>query len=122
MGFRRGTKYKRSSYTLDDSVGIVQDGKLISWLRSESTSLGMTYHPSDYVNHFSLLISAMHILLSCNISCHDLTTAEEFLLAFYNQVPDLYPDNIFSKFAYYHTFMPFSATIGSSLGIFHFWI
>ena len=38
----------------------------------------------------------MHILLSCNISCQDLTIAEEFLLAFYNQVPDLYPDTILS--------------------------
>ena len=67
-----------------------------AWLLYYSLPIIVTYLPSDYVNHFALLISAMHILLSCNISCQDLTIAEEFLLAFYNQVPDLYPDTILS--------------------------
>ena len=36
----------------------------------------------------------MHILLGCNISTQDLALAEEYLLAFYAEVPELYPETM----------------------------
>ena len=65
-----------------------------AWLLYYSLPIILTYLPSDYVNHFALLISAMHILLGCNISTHDLSVAEECLFAFYAEVPELYPDTM----------------------------
>ena len=54
-----------------------------AWLLYYSLPIILTYLPSVYVNHFAFLISAMHILLGCNISTHDLSVAEECLFAFY---------------------------------------
>ena len=49
------------------------------------------YLPQPYINHWCLLVCAMHILLNASISSNDLHLASEYLKAFYEKAPELYP-------------------------------
>ena len=72
-------EFRSTPCPIEEMLFYWKSSEFKAWLLYYSLPIILTYLPSDYVNHFSLLISAMHIHLSCNISCHDLTTAEEFL-------------------------------------------
>ena len=52
--------------------------------------------PTDYMHHFALLITSMHILLNTAISSDDIDAAENMLNTFFKYVPELYPEkNVF---------------------------
>ena len=50
--------------------------------------------PPDYIYHLSLLVTAMHILLSDAIRTEDLDKAHEYLTLFYRLVPELYGERV----------------------------
>ncbi len=50
--------------------------------------------PADYLYHFSLLVSSIHILLGCNISQQHLQIAHCMLARFYELMPILYPQTM----------------------------
>lgn len=50
--------------------------------------------PPDYVYHLSLLISAMHLLLSDCIDVTEVEKAQELLNIFHDLIPDLYPSEM----------------------------
>jgi len=50
--------------------------------------------PPDYLNHYCLLVSAMHILLNDCISNSQLEMANLMLVRFYELMPALYPDTM----------------------------
>ncbi len=52
--------------------------------------------PADYLYHFSLLVSSIHILLGCNISQQHLQIAHCMLARFYELMPILYPQTMCS--------------------------
>ena len=62
-----------------------------AWLLFYSLPIAGPHLPAEYAHHYSLLVYAMHILLSSNISSHDLHTADK-LLCFYQHMPEFYGD------------------------------
>ena len=52
--------------------------------------------PPDYLSHFSLLVSSMHILLNSCISKPRLEMAHLMLTRFYELIPELYPQTMCS--------------------------
>ena len=60
-------------------------------LEIEAIPILVEFLPADYVHHLCLLVCSMHILLNKSISSADLQKAEQVLLAFYNTLPQLYP-------------------------------
>ena len=61
-----------------------------SWLLFYSLPILKYYLPPDYVYHLALLVSAMHILLSAEISSDHLSKANQMLHIFYQLIPSLY--------------------------------
>ena len=52
--------------------------------------------PPDYVQHLSLLVSSMHILLSDNLKIDDLDEVHSMLSTFYQTAGDLYSLSIYT--------------------------
>ena len=52
--------------------------------------------PPDYVQHLSLLVSSMHILLSDNLKIDDLDKVHSMLSTFYQTAGDLYSLSIYT--------------------------
>ena len=65
-----------------------------SWLLYYSLPILKDILPPDYVHHFALLVSSMHILLGTNLSVELINDAERMLLEFYNLMPELYPETM----------------------------
>ena len=51
----------------------------------------------EYTHHLSLLVSAVHILLSDNIKTDDLELVNQMLLTFYQSAGDLYSINVYTS-------------------------
>ena len=66
------------------------------WLLYYSLPILTKILPPDYVHHFALLVTAMHILLGIRITSEDIRAADEMLVLFYNLVPQLYPEEMLS--------------------------
>ena len=49
---------------------------------------------SDYIHHWALFVTAMHLLLGVDISATDLNIAEELLSELSVLVPELYPEEM----------------------------
>ncbi len=64
--------------------------ELRSWLLFYSLPLLLDFMPSLYLHHFSLLVSAMHILLMDCISTSQVNAAELMLEDFVTLLPELY--------------------------------
>ena len=62
-----------------------------AWLLYYSIPILSDLLPSDYVYHLSLLVAAMHLLLSDCILVSEIQTADELLNLFYTITPKLYP-------------------------------
>lgn len=60
------------------------------WLLFYSLPLLLNFLPSLYWHHYSLLVCAMHILLSDSISNAQVSAAEQMLKDFYFLLPELY--------------------------------
>ena len=65
-----------------------------AWLLYYSIPAMKDFLPQAYINHWSLLVCAMHILLNSSISTNDLELASDYLKTFYEQAPELYPNII----------------------------
>ena len=68
--------------------------ELKAWLLFYSVPILKDILPPKYINHWILLVCAMHILLSTSISQEDLVFANENLIQFYELAPILYPNNV----------------------------
>lgn len=64
--------------------------QLREWLLFFSLPVLMGKLPQEYLQHLSLLIASLHILLSDSISSVDLSNVERFLKEFYVKLPQLY--------------------------------
>lgn len=62
-----------------------------AWLLYYSVPILSDLLPSDYVYQLSLLVAAMHLLLSDCILVSEIQTADELLNLFYTLTPKLYP-------------------------------
>ena len=62
------------------------------WLLFYSLPVLLDHLPSLYLHHFSLLVTAMHILLNAELSHTQLAAAEEMLNLFCSFLPELYGD------------------------------
>ena len=62
-----------------------------AWLLYYSIPALKDYLPQIYLNHWCLLVCAMHILLNKSISSDDLEMASDYLAKFYEQASELYP-------------------------------
>ena len=60
------------------------------WLLFYSLPLLLDFLPSLYWHHYSILVTAIHILFSDSISMAQVDAAEQMLVDFYNLLPDLY--------------------------------
>ena len=78
--------------------------------------------PPDYSNDFALLVTAMHILLGCNVLKEDVDAAHEMLELFYNLMPQLYPEEMLSPSL--HRFIHLSRCVHElgPLGLFMLWL
>lgn len=65
-----------------------------AWLLYYSLPILSKFLTSDYIQHWALFVSAMHLLLGVNISATDINFAEELLSEFYMLVPELYPEEM----------------------------
>ena len=66
-----------------------------AWLLYYSIPILSEIHfPPDYLNHFSLLVSSMHILLNNSIPKANLEMANLMLNRFYELMPLLYPETM----------------------------
>lgn len=64
--------------------------QLREWLLFFSLPVLMGKLPQEYLQHLSLLIASLHILLSDNISSRDLSNVQGYLKEFYIKLPQLY--------------------------------
>ena len=62
-----------------------------AWLLYYSIPAMKDFLPQIYLNHWCLLVCAMHILLNTSVSSNDLQVASDYLVKFYEQSPELYP-------------------------------
>lgn len=62
-----------------------------AWLLYYSIPVLSDLLPSDYVYQLSLLVAAMHLLLSDCVLVSEIQTADELLYLFYTLTPKLYP-------------------------------
>ena len=65
-----------------------------AWLLFYSLPILKSFLPSDYIYHLALLVSAIHILLSTDITSQQISQAEELLQLFYELLPSLYPKEL----------------------------
>lgn len=65
-----------------------------AWLLFYSIPVLSDFLPLDYLEHLSLLVSSMHILLSTSISKPHLEVAHLMLVRFYELIPVLYPQTL----------------------------
>ena len=65
-----------------------------AWLLYYSVPAMKDFLPQAYINHWCLLVCAMHILLNSSISTNDLELASDYLKTIYEQAPELYPNII----------------------------
>ena len=64
-----------------------------TWLLYYSLPLLTDFLPPLYVHHFSLLVTAMHILLKQEISKHQISVADAMIDAFCKLLPELYGED-----------------------------
>ena len=76
-----------------------------SWLLFYSLPVLLDHLPSLYLHHFSLLVTAMHILLNAELSHAQLAAAEEMLNLFCSFLPELYGDRFCTANAHALTHM-----------------
>ena len=65
-----------------------------AWLLFYSIPILKSFLPADYIHHLALLVSAVHTLLSTNITIDALKRAECMLKCFYELIPTLYPKEL----------------------------
>ena len=82
--------FRRSPRSIN-SLSFWKASELRAWLLYYSIPAMKDYLPQPYINHWCLLVCAMHILLNASISSNDLHLASEYLKAFYEKAPELYP-------------------------------
>lgn len=72
--------------------------KYCSWLLYLSLPVLDGLLPEPYLTHYSLLVAAMHILLSESVSINSLQRAEQYLLRFYEMYSSLYGESKLSGY------------------------
>jgi hypothetical protein len=63
-----------------------------AWLLFYALPIVSKFLPLDYIEHFSLLVSSMHVLLGTSISSSDIEVVNLMLVRFYELIPLLYPE------------------------------
>ena len=84
-------EFRRSPRPISTSIKYWKASELRAWLLFYAVPILLEFLPADYVHHLCLLVCSMHILLNKSISSANLQKAEQMLLAFYNTLPQLYP-------------------------------
>ena len=90
-------EFGRSPRPIRTSLGYWKASEYRNWLLFYSLPILLNCLPPDYVHHFALLVTSMHILLNSSISPDDIDAAETMLETFYKHVPEYYPDKMCSS-------------------------
>uniref|UniRef100_A0A1X7TKI8 Transposase domain-containing protein n=1 Tax=Amphimedon queenslandica TaxID=400682 RepID=A0A1X7TKI8_AMPQE len=83
-------EFTRSPRSITGDMNYWKASEFRTWLLFYSLPLLLHILPPLYFHHFALLVCAMHILLSKQITDMACGAAEEMLLDFYNLLPELY--------------------------------
>lgn len=83
-------EFTRSPRSITGDLNYWKASEFRTWLLFYSLPLLLHILPPLYLHHFALLVCAMHILLSKQITDMECGAAEEMLLDFYNLLPELY--------------------------------
>ena len=67
-----------------------------AWLLFYSLPILCRYLPTEYTHHLSLLVCAMHILLSDQIAKENLQVAHSMLVTFHNVAGDMYSSDVYT--------------------------
>ena len=90
-------EFGRSQRPIRTSSGYWKASEYRNWLLFNSLPILLNCLPPDYVHHFALLVTSIHILLNSSISSDDIDAAEKMLETFYKYVPEYYPDKMCSS-------------------------
>ena len=95
LQIRPPNEVKRKPRTLDD-MPLYKASEFRAWLLFYGLPVLSLFLPSEYASHFSLLVSAMHLLLSERIMLADLDIAYKMLATFYQNAGDLYTPSVYT--------------------------
>lgn len=79
-----------------DAISFYKASEYRAWLLFYAFPIVSQFLPPDYVQHLSLLISSMHILLSDCVKVQELDIAHRMLSTFYQAGGDLYSPVIYT--------------------------
>ena len=83
-------EFSRSPRSIVRDLSYWKASEFRTWLLFFSLPLLVKFLPPLYFHHFSLLVNAMHLLLSKEVTLIQCNVAEEMLGDFYNLLPELY--------------------------------
>ena len=90
-------EFSRPPRPILNCLGYWKASEYKTWLLFFSLPILLNYLPPDYVHHFALLVTSMHILLNTAISSGDIDEAENMLNTFFKYVPEYYPEKMCSS-------------------------
>lgn len=99
-------EFTRSPRSISSELSYWKASEFRYWLLFYSLPLLVNVLPPLYLHHMSLLVCAMHILLSKDITVEECCAAEEMLLDFYHLLPELYGDESCTMNAHSFTHLP----------------
>ena len=86
--------FRSSPRSISKNLSFWKASEFKAWLLFYSVPVLKDFLPPEYINHWTLLVCAMHILQSTSISQDDLVFPNENLKQFYELAPTLYPNNV----------------------------
>ena len=80
-----------------DQLAFFKASEYRAWMLFHALPILSHFLPPEFVHHLSLLVSAMHILLSDEINVKELDRADNMLRTFYETAGGLYSFNIYTS-------------------------
>ena len=87
---RPPSEFSRPPRSIKKHMSYWKASELRNWLLFYSLPLLLDILPSLYWHHYALLVCAMHLLLSDQITLNQIDAAEQMLIDFHSLLPELY--------------------------------